>query len=190
MTAVNSLTEAIDRLATTPADEDAWRLVFREMWPFVFAVVYRRIKSRAAAEDVAQDVLMSVFRTRPFGRIREEGALRAYVWKTALNAVASNFRKAGRKEKGERHLLSWLMAHKADVVEQVPEEHEQLLLEEALQLVMEELAPDDRKFLELLAQGRTLGEAAAALGLSYSNAGVRYYRLKRRLRKLLTDKEI
>ncbi len=62
-------------------------------------------------------------------------------------------------------------------------------MEEALQLVMDELAPKDREFLGALMRGGTLGEAATALDLSYSNAGVRYYRIKQRLRKLLKEHE-
>jgi DNA-directed RNA polymerase specialized sigma24 family protein len=79
MNAVNSLKAAIERLASSSADEDAWRFLYREMRPFVLAILYRRLKDRATAEDAAQEVFLRVLRARPFEKVHDESAFRAYV---------------------------------------------------------------------------------------------------------------
>ena len=172
MTAVDSLKAAIERLAAAPADEEAWRYLYRQMWPFVLTIVYRRLKNRAAAEDAAQEVLLRILRARPFEKIREEGAFRAYVWRMALNVANTHLRKIVRKDRGERHLFEWRADQRADITEQLSEENDRFLMEEALQLVMEELEPKDREFLEMILHGSSLGDTATALNMSYSNAGV------------------
>jgi len=189
MTVVDSLTDAIERLASSAADEDAWRFLYREIRPFVLAIVYRRLKDRAASEDAAQEVLLRVLRARPFDKIREEGAFRAYVWRMAQNVANDHLRNAVRKHRGERNLFEWRTAQEADITDQLSDEHDRFLMEAALRLVMDDLEPKDREFLEMLLRGSTLGEAAVALDMSYSNAGVRYYRLKRKLRRQLTEQE-
>jgi RNA polymerase sigma factor (sigma-70 family) len=185
MTAVDSLKAAIERLAGSPKDEDAWRFLYREMRPFVLAVVYRRLKNRAAAEDAAQEVFFRVLRARPFEKIREEGAFRGYVWRIALNVANTHLRKAALKDRGEHHLFEWGTAQETALTEQLSQEHDLFLMEEALQLVMDDLEPNDRKFLEMLMNGSTLSQAATALDISYSSAGVRFHRLKKKLRNIL-----
>lgn len=189
MTPVDSLKAAIERLAVSLADEEAWRFLYLEIRPFVLAIIYRRLKDNANVEDAAQEVLLRILRVPPFQEIREERAFKAYVWKVALNVANDYLRKVVRNRRGERQLFEWWKVQEAEIIDQLAGEHDQLLMEEALRLVMDDLEPKDREFLEMLLGGSSLGEAAAALEMSYSNAGVRYYRLKRKLRKLLIDKE-
>ena len=46
ITAVDPLTAIIGRLATAARDEDAWRSLYRQLWPFVVAVAYCRLKAK------------------------------------------------------------------------------------------------------------------------------------------------
>jgi RNA polymerase sigma-70 factor (ECF subfamily) len=189
MTELNSLEAAIARLRVTPRDEEAWRYLYRQLRPFILAVAFRRLKDREGAEEVAQEVLVRILRARPFDRIHEEGAFRAYVWKMTLNVVNTHLRKVIRAGEGSRRWFEWNAAAQAEVADPLAEEQNQMLLEEALGLALDELEPSDSKFVAMLLQGRSLGEIATALDISYSNAGVRYHRLKRKLRNLLIEKE-
>lgn len=189
MTESSSLKAAIDKLSRAPMDEDVWRYLYRHLRPFVLAIAYRRLKNKMAAEDAAQEVLLRVLRASPFGRIREEAALRAYVWKITVNVVNSHLRKVIRAEAGARRFFEWEVATQTTLAQQFSEQQDRFLMEEALQLIMEQLEPGDRQFLEMVMHGTSLGDAALALDISYSNAGVKYHRLKRRLRKLLTEND-
>ncbi len=187
MTAVDSLQAAIEQLAREPNNENAWRLLYRQIWPLVVAIAFRRVKDRFAAEDVAQQVLLGILRARPFETIREEGRFRAYIWRMTINAANSRMRSAKREARFEQAGIDAesVMPQGGD-----PTEDERLLLEEALALAIGEgLSAEDRELLELLMQGRSLGEAASACNLSYSAAGVRYFRIKQKLHKILKYKD-
>ena len=149
---MDSLRAALEKLAVSPADEGAWRYIYRELRPFVLAIVYRRLKDNAAAEDVSQEVLLRVLRARPFQKIREEGAFRAYVWRMALNVTNTYLRTIVRRGKLERYLFEQRTSHAADITGHLSEEDDRLLMEEALLLRNGfELAPQvDRVFLGAL----------------------------------------
>lgn len=182
MTAVNTLTAVLDRLATSPNDEDAWRSLYRQLWPFVIAVIYRRLKNRSAAEDAAQEVFVRVLNSRPFEKIQVESEFRAYVWRIAVNVANTHLKNARRKEHGEHKLIEW-----GSTFYEPPETDDRILMEEALRLAREGLEPQDTKLLHLILQGRSLREVASELGLTYTNVGVRFHRLKKKVHKLLNN---
>jgi len=101
----------------------------------------------------------------------------------ALNAASSYVLLEWRRAQGLRELVEWIRS--SDTAPESTASDNRLLPEEVLSLAGAAIEPDDKKLFNLLLEGRSLGEAAAQLGLSYSTAGVRLHRLRHTLRKLL-----
>src|SRR5262245_58286836 len=101
MSQQNALAAVLERLKASPADEEAWRALYRQLWPFVIAVIYRKLRGseRKAAEDAAQEVFIRLLRTRPFDRIPDADSLRAYMGRIAENVAKTHLRKL-HAEKG------------------------------------------------------------------------------------------
>jgi DNA-directed RNA polymerase specialized sigma24 family protein len=83
----NNITSALNRLAVDSRDEDAWRTLHKNLWPFVMSVVYRRLKDKIASEDAAQEVFLRLVHSKPYERIRDGGEFQAYVWRVAINCA-------------------------------------------------------------------------------------------------------
>lgn len=178
----------VARLASSPADEEAWRALYRQMWPFVFAVVYRRLRgTEALAEDASQEVFLRLVRARPFRRLRDPDAFRSYVWRVADNVARTYGRRARARHATE------VTTPQADVgardVQRVDRVEEELDAAELLRRMVGDIEPRDRELLRLVVEGQSLPNIAKATGLTYGNAAVRLHRLRQRLRKSLFSKE-
>jgi RNA polymerase sigma-70 factor (ECF subfamily) len=184
MSQQNALATVLERLKASPADEDAWRSLYRQLWPFVIAVIYGRLRGteRKAAEDTAQEVFIRLLRTRRFDKIPDADALRAYIGRIAENAAKTHLRKVYAQESGKRDLAEWGRLEPSVEAFEVDGE---LRARELLDLAESMLEPKDRDLLRLILEGSSLDRAADRLGLSYSNAGVRLHRIRRKLRNAL-----
>lgn len=184
------LANALAVLAVSRRDEAAWETVFRQMWPFVRTIVYRRLGSvEGLADDAAQEVFSRLLRSCPFSRLREPDAFRGYVWRVSDN-VARTYRRRlllrpttplPAAEHEEAALADTITARRL---------HGDLELKQLLHQEWRELGGSDRRVLRLLVEGHSIGEIAAALGVSYGAAAVRLMRLRIRLRKSLVLKGI
>jgi len=184
------LERALAVLAVSRRDEDAWETVFRVMWPFVRATVYRRLGSvDGLAHDAAQEVFSRLLRSCPFQRLREPDAFRGYVWRVSDN-VARTYRRR-------------VLAHPTTTLTDGDQEtladgetvagqrvQEELELRQLLQHEWRQLGGVDRRALSLLVRGCSIGEIATALGVSYGATAIRLMRIRSRLRNSLTLKGI
>jgi RNA polymerase sigma factor (sigma-70 family) len=183
MTESETLTDLLRRLAISPVDENAWISLYRRLWPFVIAVMYRRLRGsqRAMAEDAAQEVFVRLLRSPPFQQIQDADAFRGYLWRIADNVAKSHRRKAWKDERGVQLLPEW---RADDEGADLALEEKRFTLEETLHRAQKQLDPKEFELLQLVIEGWSLGEVAGILGLSYSNTGVRLHRLKRKLRNV------
>src|SRR6185503_4307749 len=124
----------------------------------------RRLGHRADAEDMAQDALQRVAKALSENRLREPGALPAFVYQTALHVCQQSLRKRYR----ERRALEAYARSSPD--ESGPPPWTDLVAEERRRVVrraLQTLAADDRELLEqLYARDAELDELAARLGIS------------------------
>jgi RNA polymerase sigma factor (sigma-70 family) len=176
----NALSAVLERLKVSPSDEDAWASLFRQLWPFVIAVIYRRLRGeqRSAAEDAGQEVFLRLFRSRPFARIENVDALRAYMWKMAENVALQQLKRKHAEDLGERDLAEW---QELEPRPGAVDGETALFARDVSDLVGRVLEEKDRELLRLMIEGSSLGQAADKMGLSYTNAGVRLHRIRRKL---------
>jgi RNA polymerase sigma-70 factor (ECF subfamily) len=187
--ALVTLEAIVARLASAPADEEGWRALYRQIWPFVFAVTYRRLRgARALAEDASQEVFIRLARTQPFDRLREAEAFRRYVWRVADNVARTYARRQASHQAAEVSTAdpdasaSQGVMHPTDVMGN-------LEAEALLHQLMKHLGEGDRDLLRLVLEGRSLSDIAGTMGLSYGAAAVRLHRLRERVRKSLFSNE-
>ena len=188
MSQQNALAAVLERLKASPVDEDAWRSLYRQLWPFVIAIIYRRLRGseRKAAEDAAQEVFIRLLRTQPFDKILNADALRAYTGRIAENVAKTHLRKLHAAIDSERDVAEW---SRLEPSMEALESDGELRARELLDLAESILEPKDSDLLRLILEGSSLDRAADQMGLSYSNAGVRLHRIRLKLRNALKSEE-
>ena len=148
--------------------------VFRENYPLVVGVAARVLGSRDSAEDVAQDVFLSFWRS-PVPAAEARGWLSVAAAHTALNLIRSGKRRALREQ-----------AASADTV--VPDIAEAVVTDEERGIVRAALARLPQKqavALVLRHSGLSYADVAAALDISPGSVGTTVRRAESALRKEL-----
>ena len=172
----------IRRLQVNRRDHAAWNELYRQLWPFVFGVTYRRLRgARGLAEDAAQETFIKLLRSLPFDALRDADDLRAYIWRAADNVARDYFRKSMRMD-------ARLVHPDGEGIDEPAMEigvDDRLRLTEWVENTLLELPSTDRTILKMLIDGYRLAEIAEATGLTYSAAGSRVSRLRDRLRSKL-----
>lgn len=183
--------DLLARLAADPTNEEAWASLYQTMWPFMLGVVYRRLRgAEGLAEDAAQEVFVRLARAHPFDRFRDTDAFRGYVWRVADN-VARTYARRLLGRRATEVAVPEAAIEDAAMVEspRTSSAEDEFATGQLRDKLLGELDRNDLEIVRLLLAGRTLSEIASAVGLTYSNAGVRLHRLRRRLRKYLFEKE-
>lgn len=148
--------------------------VFRDNYPLVVGVAARVLGSRDEAEDVAQDVFLSFWRS-PVPAVEARGWLSVAAAHTALNLIRSGKRRALRER-----------AAGGDSV--VPDVADAVVSDEEHALVRAGLARLPRKqavALVLRHSGLSYADVAAALDISPGSVGTTVRRAESALRKEL-----
>jgi RNA polymerase sigma-70 factor (ECF subfamily) len=146
----------------------------------------RRLGSRADAEDMAQDALQRVTKALDEDRLREPGALPAFVYQTALHVCQQSLRKRYRERRAlEGYARSSLDENDAaHALTDLIDEERRRVVRRALQ----SLGRDDRELLEqLYTREADPEELAERLGISSGALRVRKHRALQRLSAALGE---
>lgn len=174
----SSIAEALAVLAVSRRDDAAWEKLYRHAWPFVRAIVYRRLGGvEDLAEDAAQEVFIRLLRSCPFSELRSPDAFRGYLWRVSDN-VARTYRR--------RIMARQVMLTKEEALaanDASPDGPDDIELGQLLQDVWRGLSAPDRRLLRMLVEGYSIREIAHKLGVSYGAAAIRLMRLRNKLRK-------
>ena len=76
-------------------DDDSFSAVFRAFWPQLAAFFRRRGHEKSIAEDLAQEVMLTVYRKA--GQLRDHKLFRAWLFKVARNASSRHFAQRTRE---------------------------------------------------------------------------------------------
>jgi RNA polymerase sigma-70 factor (ECF subfamily) len=169
-------------IAAQEGDSASYEKLLQELLPHVRSVVRRRLFDSSAAEDVVQNVFMSVHRARH--TYRPERPFRPWVNAIARNAVVDFIRAHGQRSRREISLELDGVPEPA-VEEQSPGESD---LDPALQHALERLPTAQREAVVLIhLDGLSVAEAAVRAGVSKSALKVRAHRGYRALRAFLEE---
>jgi RNA polymerase sigma-70 factor (ECF subfamily) len=172
--------------AAQDGDADAYRRLLEALLPALRRMVRARVYDRESAEDVVQNILLSIHRARH--TYRPERSFGPWMRAIARNAMIDSFRESGRR--GEREVgVEWiddlpgepLLAPPSDAFAPPSD-----ALDPRLQAALERLPDTQRQAVEMI-QLRELSVAEAALeaGVTPGALKVRAHRGYRALRRML-----
>lgn len=164
-------------LRTKRNDEAAWRILVKQMWPFIFSAISRSLgtSNEEDIRDATQDVISRLFRYCPFDRIEGVRAFRSYVLAVSRHVAFDSLRSRG-KRKTETGLEE--LVERAQQPEE-PRRDLKILLDEMLQTLSEE----DRAVVKMFIEGYSLSEIARSLGKTYAQIAMRLHRIRQELRE-------
>jgi RNA polymerase sigma-70 factor (ECF subfamily) len=175
-TSASSEPELLTRLRRD--DDAAYAAVFRAHYASLVAAAERLLRERAPAEDVAQEVMLELWRRRH--SLTPDVSLRAYLHQSVRNRALNHLRHARVVRESEPHVRPPTPAAPADGDARSGE------LEAAVHAAVAELPEDVRDtFLSSRVDALTYPEIAAVLQISVKTVEARMGRALRLLRERL-----
>ncbi len=158
---------------------EAFEAIYRAYGPYVYNVVYRMLHHADDAQDVTQEVFVTVYRKLKTFEFRS--SLKTWLYRIATNLAINHAKKRER----EQHRTVALDEKMASVLATDPAQGavERHLQREQVSVLLKALNPDQRACLVLRDfEGLTYEEIAAALDINLNTVRSR---LKRGREKLL-----
>ncbi|MCC1491392.1 RNA polymerase sigma factor [Cognatishimia sp. F0-27] len=169
---MDSSDESLARAAQM-GDREAFGLLVERVYDRVFGLGFRLTGDRAEAEDLAQDVCLSLpARLKSW---RGEGKLSTWLYRVTVNAARDRFRRRAAHARAAEGWGDWEVARQADLAEA----SERL---DWLTRAMRALNDDLRETLALVLDGVSHAEAGAVLGVSEGTVSWRVSEAKKRLK--------
>lgn len=166
--------------AAQDGDAKAYERLLEELLPEVRSLVRRRLADDAAVEDVVQNTLLAIHRSRH--TYRPERPFGPWLRAVARNAFLDHARVRSRRVEREVPLD----ATPEPAAEEAPLPLERERLSPDLERALAQLPAAQREAVELIQlQGLSVAEAAVKAGVSTSAVKVRAHRGYRALRALL-----
>lgn len=171
-------------------DAGAFRFVMDKYWELILRIVTKHVPKNDM-EDVAQNAFLRIYRS--LSMFKGKGNFKSWLSSIAVRTCYDYWRKAYQSHEIPMNALTekqqgWLENTISDQSE--AELNERGLEKEAAELLewaLSKLSAEDRMVIELVyLEGYSGKEAAELLGWSVSNVKVRSFRLKKKLKSILT----
>lgn len=181
------LATALQTLASSREDQQAWQIIFLGAWGTGLSAANRVLRGQLdLAKDVTQEALGRIIKYCDFEELQDPDAFLSYFRAVSRNVARDALSRLAPELAGQ---IPMEELDFAGLPKQGSVTPEQLLRAEELRNeLLDRLEPPDQELMMFLLEGYSLSEMAKLLGLSYSNTGIRLHRLRLVLRKYLTDK--
>lgn len=176
-------------LIQDPANRDAWEQ-FTELYrPIVYRLARGRGLQDADAEDLTQQVFMSVSRAIPDWQSQPNTRFRHWLSRIARNAILNALtRGQSQRGVGGSHFITIHNAFSPcfELESQIEHEYQRQLYRRAAQIVRDSVNEDTwLAFLHTVVEGESTAVVAARLGKTIGNVHAARSRLMRRLRNVV-----
>lgn len=164
-------------------DRNAYALLVDRYKDRVFSLVFGIVQNHAVAEELAQDAFLKAF--NGLKKFRKEAGFSTWIYRIAYNTAISETRKKKHNIKSFDEQLekaaSMQLDEPVDNVEEKESKHK--LLERAMQT----LAPEDKMILMLYYfEEKSVEEISRATSITTSNVKVKLFRLRNKLKEVMT----
>jgi RNA polymerase sigma-70 factor (ECF subfamily) len=164
--------------AAQGGDQEAYRRLLAIIQPIVFRYVRRRVPSNSAAEDVCQEVLLTIHRVRH--TYDPQRPFEPWLYAIARSRVIDHLRRA-RRISGAEVMM--------EILPEIPQIGGEMTDESALE-ILDRLPTSQREaFVMLKIEGLSTREAADRAGITVSAVKVRAHRAYNALKKALLPDE-
>ena len=174
-----SIADRFTRRASEPSDEALVRTLYQEHGRSLLAYATRLTGDRAAAEDVVQETLIRAWK-HSAAMVNEKGSVRGWLLTVARNIITDRVRaKAARPTE----------VAESPTTPPIEHDHAEGVVNTMTVLsALDRVSPEHKEILvELYYRGRTVTEAAQALGLPPGTVKSRSYYALRAMRAVLDD---
>ena len=159
-------------------NDSAFDAIFREQYPGLVVIATRLLGERALAEEIAQDVMLELWRRRE--TLVLTGPIRAYLQQATRNRALNRLRQARTAQRGEVYVRGPSESPAADSRAISSE------LSIAVVHAIASLSEPQREVFEMNRQrGLTYAEIAELLGISVKSVEARMGRALKQLREQL-----
>jgi RNA polymerase sigma-70 factor, ECF subfamily len=173
-------------------DERAFRELVEEHRDRVFNLTYRMLGNRAEAEDVAQEVFITVFKT--VDTFREESKFSTWLYRVTVNHCKNRIKYLSRRHDRDQDELDEAVAQATAVAANAPvpaprpdRQLEGAQMEQILQEAIAQLDEDHRLLVVLRdVEDLSMEEIVEITGLPDGTVKSRLHRARLALRKKLT----
>ncbi len=171
--------ELLERLRGGDGAEEAFDAIFRAWYEPLVRAAAAMLRDRAAAEEVVQDMMLTLWRRRDTLAVGE--SLKAYLYQATRNRALNHIRRLRVEQRGEPFALERAPTH--PVADAALGERE---LAEAIRDAVAGLPPRCREVFELSRmRGLTYAEIASTLEISVKTVEVQMGKALRVLRERL-----
>ena len=165
--------DLIRQLRDRPADPKRWARWYRAAYPKVYYVAFRLAMGNVeTARDLAQEAFARFLGYRAIERVENDEHALAFLIRTCRNLAAD------RATHTQRMPLAPL-----EESESLAESGSSIESKLDFEKVLREAKPEERQLLQWVGDGLSVAEIARHLGVTYTAAGVRLHRLKKRLQR-------
>jgi RNA polymerase sigma-70 factor (ECF subfamily) len=155
-------------------DREAFQVLFRDIGPIITRFVRRRVSNQSEAEDVCQEALIAVFKSR---HTYEAGRpFEPWLFAIIRNVASAHFRRNSQR-------AAWM-----ESVGDIPETMAEPASERALELreAFDRLSPNQAEALRLTkVEGLSMAEAARRADASIGSMKVRVHRAYQSLKEAI-----
>jgi RNA polymerase sigma-70 factor (ECF subfamily) len=169
---------AVWMAAAQGGDQAAYRRLLEAVRPMIYGYVRKRLSGEAAAEDVTQDVMLTMHRVR--ATYDAARPFEPWLFSIARSRLIDHLRRARRMS---RHEIM------TDTLPEVAAPAEALDLQAAFELLERLPASQREAFSMLKLEGLSTEEAAERAGVSVSALKVRAHRAYKAIRSALAGNE-
>jgi len=164
--------------AVQAGDQSAYQRLLEAIRPIIYAYVRKRLNSNEAAEDVCQEVLLTVHRVRH--TYTPERPFEPWLFSIARSRLIDHLRRIKRIS---------AMEVLTDTVPEVPQMGADTTLDNALEILSRLPAGQREAFSMLKLEGLSTEEAAERAGITVSALKVRAHRAYKAIRRALSSEE-
>lgn len=171
----------IDRVKN--GDKNAYAQIVDRYKDKVYSLVYGIVRNEETAQELAQDIFIKAFTA--LKKFRKESSFSTWVYRIAYNTAISETRKNKQKVLSYDEQLE--KASSEDLSASLEAEDNNEVKKELLHQALNQLHAEERLILMLYYfEEQSIDEISKSSGLSQSNVKVKLFRLRNKLKDIMT----